>query len=285
LSGGFLHQVLFFPEVSQLMSTATSTRPVSPVPSETSPGAVSDVVVGGLLLAALTTGTCWLLGLPTSHLLVALGLYAIQAGLVLRNLPRPVAGPGIGLANRVTLGRSLLVIAVVALTVWPGGLTDRGYWWVLALSIAGMTLDGVDGQIARRTKSSTAFGARFDMEVDALLLLTLSVMVALSDKVGGWVILIGGIRYLFVAAGLRWPALEAPLPHSMRRKTVCVVQGVTLIVCIAPIIPATLATTAAAISLLLLVYSFGVDIRWLLVNHGSRRLPVTDLTAPASTAR
>lgn len=268
------------------MSTATSTRPVSSPSTEVSPGAVNDVVVGGLLLAALTTGTCWLLGLPTSHLLLALGIYAVLGVAVLRNLPRPVAGPGVGLANRVTLGRSLLVIAVVALTVWPGGLTERGYWWVLALSIVGMSLDGVDGQIARRTQSSTPFGARFDMEVDALLLLALSVMVALSDKVGGWVILIGAIRYVFVAAGMRWPALEAPLPHSMRRKVVCVVQGVTLIVCVAPIISAALATAAAAVSLLLLVYSFTVDVRWLLVNHGSRPLPVTtELGAPVSPAR
>ena len=268
------------------MSTATSTRPVSSPPTESSPGAVSDVVVGGLLLAALTTGTCWLLGLPTSHLLLAMGLYAALAGLVLRNLPRPVAGPGVGLANRVTLGRSLPVIAVIALTVWPGALSERGYWWVLALSTVAMSLDGVDGQIARRTSTSTPFGARFDMEVDALLLLALSVMVALSDKVGAWVILIGAIRYLFVAAGMRWPVLQAPLPHSMRRKTVCVVQGVTLIVCVAPIISPTMATAAAAVSLLLLVYSFAVDTRWLLVNDVSRHLTVTaDLTAPASPAR
>ena len=38
-----------------------------------------------------------------------------------------------------------------------------------------LALDGVDGQVARRTGTASELGARFDMEVDAFLILVLSV--------------------------------------------------------------------------------------------------------------
>ena len=69
------------------------------------------------------------------------------------------------------------------------------------------------------------FRARLDMELDAFLLLALGVLVWLSGKVGAWVILIGALRYLFVAGGWVWPPLQATLPSSQRRKTICVIQG------------------------------------------------------------
>ena len=57
----------------------------------------------------------------------------------------------------------------------------------------------MDGWVARRTDSVTAFGARFDGEVDAFLILVLSV--AVSAAVGWWVVVAGLARYAFWAAG------------------------------------------------------------------------------------
>ena len=45
----------------------------------------------------------------------------------------------------------------------------------MLLSSVALALDGVDGQVARRTRTVSALGARFDMEVDAFLVLVLSV--------------------------------------------------------------------------------------------------------------
>ena len=61
-----------------------------------------------------------------------------------------------------------------------------------------LVLDWVDGQVARRTGTVTAFGARFDMEVDAFLILVLSVYVA--GSFGPWVLAIGLARYALLAA-------------------------------------------------------------------------------------
>ena len=49
---------------------------------------------------------------------------------------------------------------------------------LVGLTAVALALDGVDGRVARRTETVTAVGARFDMEVDAFLILVLSVYVA-----------------------------------------------------------------------------------------------------------
>ncbi len=74
-------------------------------------------------------------------------------------------------------------------------------------------LDAVDGRVARRTGTASAFGARFDMEVDAFLILVLSVYVArVGRRVGA---AIGAARYAFVAAGWLLPWLRGPLPPRL----------------------------------------------------------------------
>ena len=95
-------------------------------------------------------------------------------------------------------------------------------------------LDGVDGWIARRTRTATAFGARFDMETDALLILVLSALVWKSGKTGPWVLASGLMRYAFVAAATIWPWMQEPLEPSRRRQEVCVVQVVALLVALLP---------------------------------------------------
>ena len=140
-------------------------------------------------------------------------------------------------------------------------------WWIIGVSTLALVLDGVDGWAARRTRTASAFGARFDMELDAFLLLALSVLVWRSGRTGPWVVLIGAMRYVFVAAGWLWPALQAELPPSQRRKVVCVVQGAALLVGLGPFVPAGVASLTAALALTLLTYSFGVDVWWLLAKR------------------
>src|SRR5690606_27819982 len=123
------------------------------------------------------------------------------------NLPGLSRGPGLGPANRVTLARGTLVVPVAALMLRPEALDARAAWWVIALSTAAIALDGVDGRVARATGSSSGFGARFDMELDAALLMALSVLVWQSGRVDAWVLAVGGIRYAFALAGAVWPVL------------------------------------------------------------------------------
>ena len=101
------------------------------------------------------------------------------------------------------------------------------------------------------------------METDAFLILTLSVLVWLGGQAGAWVVASGLMRYVFVGAGWQWSWLRAPLPPSVRRQTVCVVQVVALIVALAPIVRPPLSTAISALGLAILTWSFWVDVGWL----------------------
>ena len=216
------------------------------------------------MVAASAAPTWWLVGRPASYPVVVALLYLTLASMIARWLPADRPGPGIGAANRVTLFRAALALPVLALAVQPGALGVGALWWVIVVSTLAMILDGVDGRIARRTGTASPFGARFDMEFDAALIMALSLLVWASGRAGPWVLLIGLMRYIFVAAAWVVPALNGELPESFRRKVVCVLQGVVLLVALGPIIPAPMATSVAAVGLVTLTYSFAVDVIWLL---------------------
>jgi phosphatidylglycerophosphate synthase len=173
------------------------------------------------------------------------------------NHPYPTFGP----ANWVTVVRAVLISVVVA-SIGESS-NPRVAWEVVATAIAVTALDGVDGWIARRSRMSSAFGARFDMEVDALLIMALSVLAWTSGKAGVWVLASGLLRYLFVIAGWIWPWMERPLLPSRRRQAVCVIQIVALIVVVSPIAAPPVATIIAAIALAVLAGSFAIDSLWL----------------------
>ncbi|NNF28308.1 MAG: CDP-alcohol phosphatidyltransferase family protein [Gemmatimonadetes bacterium] len=225
--------------------------------------AAPDVVAGLVVLAAPATATWALLDLPATYLLQALALYGVVGGLVLAGRPPALPGPGLGGANRVTLARSTLVVSLTPLVIYPSVHNHVGHWWIILIATLALVLDGVDGWLARKTGGSSAFGARFDMELDAFLILVLAVLVWLAAKAGPGVILIGAMRYGFVAASWVWPALQGELPPSLRRKTVCVVQGIVLLVCLGPIIPRWFSYPIAWAALILLAYSFAADVLWL----------------------
>lgn len=226
--------------------------------------AAAMVVVAGVAVALGVAG-----GLGTDFSLKTLLLFAVLAWLVWRGLfastgtPHPHAR--FGDANRVTLLR-LGVTALLGALVGEA-LPTVAWWAVVVLATATALLDAVDGPLARRSGLASAFGARFDMETDALFTLVLCLLVWQAGQAGLWVLASGLMRYAFVAAAWAWPWLAGSLPPSRRRQTVCVVQITTLIVCLGPIVPPILASTLAAASLALLTLSFAIDVRHLRRAH------------------
>ena len=106
--------------------------------------------------------------------------------------------PTFGAANAVTLARAVLVLLLLACL----GVAATGAlgWMLVALSVVAAALDGFDGALARGRGEASEFGARFDMETDALLILVLAALVWQHGKAGVWILLAGLLRYLFVAA-------------------------------------------------------------------------------------
>lgn len=167
-----------------------------------------------------------------------------------------------GPADRVTLARTVLIggCATMAVMIVAGTLAARP-WWLLALAVPALALDGVDGFVARRTGTSSAAGARLDMEMDAALLLVLSVVAV--GSLGWWVLAVGGMRYAFVLAARFRPALRGTLEFSQFRRVVAALQGVALVVGLAPAVPLAAGRAVVAVALTLLVVSFARDIRTL----------------------
>ncbi|GAA4148851.1 hypothetical protein GCM10022416_43570 [Actinomadura keratinilytica] len=226
-------------------------------------GPVVGLVAQVGLLATLTATTGlglvgWLAG--AAH---ALAVYAaLDAGL------RRSGASGLGPADRVTLARMTLAGGAAAL-VADTARAPAPVAVLVALAAVALVLDAVDGQVARRTGTESALGARFDMESDAFLILVLSVFVA--GSLGPWVLAIGLMRYVFFAASRPLPWLGAPLPPSMARKAVAAAQGVVLVVAAAGVLPRPAATVLVGAALAGLVWSFGRDIAWL---HRNRRVAV-----------
>ena len=173
------------------------------------------------------------------------------------NHPHSAFGP----ANYVTAARALLVALIAGVIGEPASPRLAGA--ATAIAIVVTMMDGVDGFLARRSGMASAFGARFDMEVDALLIMALSVLAWTYDKAGAWVIASGALRYLFVAAGWIWPWMERPLEPSRRRQTVCVIQIVALIVVVSPAVTRPASAVIAGAALAVLAGSFLVDTLWL----------------------
>jgi phosphatidylglycerophosphate synthase len=210
-------------------------------------GPVTGLGGQALLLAALA-GT---VGLDPLGLLAGLGYGVVLCVL----LTRALHGSRLGPADRVTLTRATLAGGVTALVVADGSRPV-----LVALTAVALVLDAVDGRVARGTGTVSRFGARFDMEVDAFLILVLSAYAARS--VGGWVLAIGALRYGYLAAGRVLPWLPGPLPVRHWRKVVAAAQGVALVVVAAGVLPPGAATATAVLALALLVESFGRDVRW-----------------------
>ena len=238
-----------------------------------------QVLLVALALTVGLTGPGWVVGL-----LVGLG----TALVVSHGLER-VGATGLGPADVVTLARAVLTAGVAAL-VAEAFVGPPAVGVLVALATVGLVLDGVDGRVARRTGTASAFGARFDMESDALLVLVLSVHVA--REVGPWVLLIGAARYLFVLAGHLLPWLRGPLPPRYWRKVVAVVQAVALLLAASGLVPPLAAALALAVALALLTESFGRDVVGLARRRpapAARRRPIVrtaaEDAAPTSRGR
>ena len=221
-------------------------------------GAVAAGATAGIVALLVPTTPAY----PAKAMLASMAVSVVALGYLKRHHPFDRYGA----ANLVTTGRAALV-AVVAALVGEGG-AERVAWTVATLGLAAAALDGVDGWLARRTSMASSFGARFDMEVDALLILVLAVLTWQHGKAGVWIVLAGAMRYLFVFAGFAWRWIEAPLPPSVRRKSVCVVQIVGLAVVVSPLVESPASVALAAIILAALIWSFGVDVLWLRRQRG-----------------
>jgi diaminohydroxyphosphoribosylaminopyrimidine deaminase/5-amino-6-(5-phosphoribosylamino)uracil reductase len=217
----------------------------------TTVGAAGSAAVLALLLGGSPVG------FALKAVLVPVALWALVRPSLARHLPHTVLGP----ANAVTLARSLAVAWMAALVGFPGASA----WPGLVVLFAGVAivLDGVDGLVARRSRMSTEFGASVDGELDALLVLVLSVAIWQVDRSGIWILAAGSARFVFLAAMRVWPWLSAPLPFSNHRKLCFGFFVWAMVVVPMPWVSWDAAHLLSFFATVLLLLSFAVDVVWL----------------------
>jgi phosphatidylglycerophosphate synthase len=238
----------------------TFAKHLSPQPSL--PGKLTPGLLGAFAVTAAAAALCYYAFMPTDAFVVrTLAAFVAGAACVIGFARRHVAPGAFGQANVVTLWRGALIAPLIGLL---GQMPTAALaWFAIAIAIVALILDGVDGRLARRAGQTTPFGARFDMETDAILILALCALCWQFDKAGAWVLAAGLLRYLFVAAAWPLPWMRCPLPASRRRQTVCVVQIIALLACLSPLFPRPWSVAVAAVGLSVLVWSFLIDVVWL----------------------
>src|SRR5215469_8796468 len=214
-------------------------------------GALTTPALLGTVSATAGLGVAgWIAGLATGSAATALLATARMRS------DRPAILP----ADWVTLTRALLIAGVAGLVADSFG-RPVSVTALVTLSTVALILDAVDGRVARSTGTATQLGGRLDGEVDAFLILLLSI--AVSRAYGGWVLVIGAARYALLLAGWLIPWLAAPLPPRYWRKVVAAVQGIVLTVVVSGVLSHRAGMIAVAAALLLLAESFGRNVIWL----------------------
>lgn len=194
--------------------------------------------------------------------MTGLAQWALAGGRQVTVIPRP--------ADYITMTRSMIgsgCLAVV-MTALVGHL-DLPSWWLAALAIPALLLDAVDGPVARRTGTATAAGGRYDLECDAVFVLIIAIGAALVH--GPWVLVLGMIRYLFVIVSMFVPRLRQPLAYSRLRRAIAAVQGTVLVIAITPGLPTPVNVVLLAVTIGMLLVSFGRDV----VDLLGRPVPTT----------
>jgi phosphatidylglycerophosphate synthase len=232
-------------------------------------GPLTGLAVQLGLLAALTlsvglTGIGWALAIAYATGVAALLTWAL----------RRAGRSTLSAADWITSVRAALAGGVLALSVRVPGPV----WVIVWISTITLILDLVDGIVARRTATASPLGARFDMEVDAFLLLVLAVYVGRS--VGGWIVVIGLMRYLYAIAGWIVPWLRGQVPYRYWRKVVAAVQGIVLVCAASGLFPRWLILASLGAALLLLLESFGRDVVWLAAQRFQSLRPLGPLVFP-----
>ena len=216
------------------------------------------------ILGALANGILGWRGAATT-----LCCYGLMGLAVMGGLARHAHRARFGLANAITLTRAALTALLFGVAgEWffggSPGFSDALRWDLVGAAGLILALDGIDGQVARRSNMASPFGARFDMEADALFILAIYTLAVATGAAGAWILACCSLRYIFVAAARFAPWLNAPLPPALRRKSIYVVQAAAPIIALTPVCPPWLAGALCAAAFLFVLFSFATDYLWLL---------------------
>lgn len=190
---------------------------------------------------------------PGLVLSLSIASYLIWTALFFRS-----ATNRLNLADRITMTRWTIVILSVLLILALGRTT----WIVTATISIALILDAVDGWMARKYQISSQYGRVIDMEVDHM---TTSLLVAVSVMIVGidaWFLVLNLLRPAYLLFGKqKLNEVEYRKPAQLiRAKVIFALSQILLIINLAPILSIEVKSQLSLLNLILLTYSFGVDL-------------------------
>ncbi len=134
-------------------------------------------------------------------------------------------------------------------------------WLLAGVAALALALDYLDGWLARRLGLVSPFGAWADQELDALFIVVLSLACLAYGRAGPWIVAAGAYRYAFLGAGHLVPRLARPLKPRRSRAWACGLVIAAMLLSLMPPVPADVAHGVNAAGLLVLTWSFALDLR------------------------
>ena len=166
-------------------------------------------------------------------------------GLLIRFRGSYTPNKGFGAGNVLTLMRATLALVLMA-------KNDLSLAWTGAAIMIALLSDGLDGWIARRSGMASPFGDIFDQESDALLFLSICLLLIAERQVGLWILLPASYRYLFILFCRSIKPTEKAIQGTWVTRAIGITSMMALAACLAPIVPDQgVYWTASAVTLLL----------------------------------
>lgn len=217
-------------------------------------GVLIAFVLAGLFAAAFRLGFA-----PP---LISLGLVLALVGGVALATDQLRASAAAG--TRLTLAHMGLVCLLGGVAAAPpADFPPLMLWSLTAMSAAAVAILFVEAWIAEKIDAAGSFSRRLGREAYGLLILSLTLLLWRSGKVGSWVVAAGLVHYAVLLLALVLPALRREPTAAWRRYNRAALAA-TLTAALVPAGPAGGAIGLAAIAILLAVGGAIADLRLLL---------------------
>lgn len=154
----------------------------------------------------------------------------------------------IGYANAVTVLR-LVLLVVLGYCFFT---ISNALAFAVALLI--ITLDGIDGFVARRFNETSDFGAYLDMETDTFFVAIFCTVYYLNGTLEWWIVPVGFMRSLYVGGILVFRLQDQREESTRFAKTIAVLLFVALLTPL--VLPKVLYHPIAVVASILVAYSF-----------------------------
>jgi CDP-diacylglycerol--glycerol-3-phosphate 3-phosphatidyltransferase len=239
----------------------------------------------GVLCASLAAAAAFGPIRAATFLALALASFFVVASTLWRSRVLAEGERALGLATGLTLLRGLLVSLVAGFTFVPALGAVR--WWPAALYAAAAIADRADGLVARRLGHVTALGAHLDGAMDALGMLTASIVGVMWRRLPPWYLLLGAAYYVYQAAiwlrlRIGWPVYTERVRRRRETRWFAGAQMILIVASLPPVLSLGLTSAVATVLMLPTLVFFVRD--WItLIGWTSAPEPDSaSATAPAA---